>query len=77
MCGKDFIWGLNSNSLKIIQAKLKLSLASGKANGKFQFERHGYFVADLVKGLHPGNAVRFGIRPLEFDAWLTKHAEPG
>ena len=29
------------------------------------------------KGLHPGNAVRFGIRPLEFDAWLTKHSEPG
>ncbi len=29
------------------------------------------------KGLHQGNAVRFGIRPLEFDAWLTKHATPG
>ena len=29
------------------------------------------------KGLHPGNAVRFGLRPLEFDAWLTRHAEPG
>ena len=36
------------------------------------------FVALAVaefKGLHPGNAVRFGIRPLEFDAWLTKHSE--
>jgi hypothetical protein len=29
------------------------------------------------EGLHPGNAVRFGIRPLQFEAWLTKHAEPG
>ncbi len=39
-----------------------------------------HFVAlalDEFKGLHPGNAVRFGIRPLEFNAWLTKHAEPG
>lgn len=27
--------------------------------------------------LHPGNAVRFGLRPLEFDAWLAKHATPG
>ena len=29
------------------------------------------------KGLHPGNAVRFGIRPLQFEAWLNKHAGPG
>ncbi len=26
------------------------------------------------KTLHPGNAVRFGIRPLEFSAWQAKHA---
>ena len=39
-----------------------------------------HFVAlalDEFKGLHPGNAVRFGIRPLEFNAWRAKHAEPG
>ena len=29
------------------------------------------------KGLHPGNAVRFGLRPLEFNAWQAKHAQPG
>jgi Fic/DOC family len=29
------------------------------------------------KGLHPGNAVRFGIRPLELDAWQARHAQPG
>ena len=28
------------------------------------------------KGLHPGNAVRFGIRPLQFEAWLNRHAGP-
>ena len=27
------------------------------------------------KALHPGNAVRFGIRPLELEAWQTRHAE--
>jgi len=27
--------------------------------------------------LHPGNAVRFGIRPLELEAWLARHAGPG
>jgi Fic/DOC family len=27
------------------------------------------------KGLHPGNAVRFGIRPLELEAWLARRAE--
>lgn len=26
------------------------------------------------KTLHPGNAVRFGIRPLEFSAWQKRHA---
>jgi len=39
-----------------------------------------HFVALAIaefKGLHPGNAVRFGIRPLEFEAWRKKHAGPG
>jgi len=38
-----------------------------------------YFVALALaefKGLHPGNAVRFGIRPLELEAWLVRHTEP-
>ena len=30
-------------------------------------------VLDEFKALHPGNVVRFGIRPLEFSAWLEKH----
>ena len=29
------------------------------------------------KALHPGNAVRFGIRPLELEGWLQRHANPG
>jgi hypothetical protein len=27
--------------------------------------------------LHPGNAVRFGIGPLEFAAWKEKHMRQG
>ncbi len=46
--GKDFIEGLNPNSLKVIQAVVEPSLAMAKADDKFQFERHGYFVADRV-----------------------------
>ena len=30
-------------------------------------------VLDEFKALHPGNAVRFGIQPLEFAAWRGKH----
>ena len=30
-------------------------------------------VREEFQALHPGNAVRFGIRPLEFSAWLEKH----
>ena len=29
------------------------------------------------KALHQGNAVRFGIRPLEFSAWQAKHVQTG
>ncbi|TBR77185.1 MAG: glutamine--tRNA ligase/YqeY domain fusion protein [Burkholderiaceae bacterium] len=46
--GKEFLASLNPNSLKVIQAVVEPSLASAKPDDKFQFERHGYFVADRV-----------------------------
>jgi glutaminyl-tRNA synthetase len=51
--GKDFIESLNPDSLKVVTGYVEPSLgASGviaaKADDKFQFERHGYFVADRV-----------------------------
>ena len=54
--GKDFIEGLNPNSLKVISAFVEPSLGvsgviAAKADDKFQFERHGYFVADRVDHL--------------------------
>jgi glutaminyl-tRNA synthetase len=44
--GKDFIESLNPDSLQVVTAYVEPSLVSAKADDKFQFERHGYFVAD-------------------------------
>ncbi|WP_396267699.1 glutamine--tRNA ligase/YqeY domain fusion protein [Ideonella sp.] len=44
--GKDFLEALNPNSLKVITAIVEPSLAAAQPDQKFQFERHGYFVAD-------------------------------
>jgi len=39
---------LNPGSKKVISAQLEPSLREAKAEERFQFERHGYFVADRV-----------------------------
>jgi glutaminyl-tRNA synthetase len=46
--GKDFIESLNPHSLKVVTAIVEPSLANAKPGQQFQFERHGYFVADRV-----------------------------
>ena len=46
--GKDFLACLNPDSLQIVSAYLEPSLAMAQQDAKFQFERHGYFVADRV-----------------------------
>ncbi len=46
--GKDFIEALNPDSLKVVTAYVEPSLATAKPDEKFQFERHGYFVADRL-----------------------------
>ena len=46
--GKDFIERLNPNSLKVVAAIVKPSLAHAQTDEKFQFERLGYFLADRV-----------------------------
>jgi glutaminyl-tRNA synthetase len=45
---KNFLEELNPDSLKVTSAFVEPSLASAKSEEKFQFERHGYFVADRV-----------------------------
>ena len=46
--GRDFLASLNPDSLRVVQAIVEPSLAQARADDKFQFERHGYFVADRV-----------------------------
>jgi glutaminyl-tRNA synthetase len=46
--GKDFIESLNPNSLKVVTTIVEPSLANAKPGQQFQFERHGYFVADRI-----------------------------
>jgi glutaminyl-tRNA synthetase len=70
--GKDFLTALNPDSLKVITAYVEPSLGAGgaiaaKADDKFQFERHGYFVADR-KDHGAGKAVFNKITGLK-DTW--------
>jgi glutaminyl-tRNA synthetase len=43
---KDFLEEINPDSLKVVTAYVEPSLGNAKGDEKFQFERHGYFVAD-------------------------------
>ena len=41
-----FLDDINPNSVQTITAQLELGLKDAKPSESFQFERHGYFVAD-------------------------------
>ncbi|MGJ8620970.1 MAG: glutamine--tRNA ligase/YqeY domain fusion protein [Methylophilaceae bacterium] len=45
---RDFLTDINPDSVHTITAQLEASLQDAKADEIFQFERHGYFVADRV-----------------------------
>jgi glutaminyl-tRNA synthetase len=45
--GQDFTMYLNPQSLEIVQAKAEPSLASARPGDRYQFERLGYFCADV------------------------------
>ena len=65
--GKDFLTALNPDSLKVITAYVEPSLANSSAGQHFQFERHGYFVADRIDHA-PGKLVFNKITGLK-DTW--------
>jgi glutaminyl-tRNA synthetase len=46
--GRDFLAVLNPQSKQTAQAYVEPALATASAGASFQFERHGYFVADRV-----------------------------
>jgi len=50
---RHFLDDLNPNSFSEVQAALEPSLKDAKPEDRFQFERHGYFVADM-KDSKPG-----------------------
>jgi glutaminyl-tRNA synthetase len=54
--GVDFIADLNPNSKVVVTAQLEASLKDAAAEDRFQFERHGYFVADRIDS-RPGLPV--------------------
>ncbi|MES2933649.1 MAG: glutamine--tRNA ligase/YqeY domain fusion protein [Pseudomonadota bacterium] len=46
--GKDFMTLLNPNALEVVKAYLEPGMSAAMPDERFQFERHGYFVADRV-----------------------------
>lgn len=46
--GKDFKTALNPDSKKVTTGYVEPFLLKAQAEERFQFERHGYFVADRV-----------------------------
>jgi glutaminyl-tRNA synthetase len=67
---RNFIDDLNPASKRIITAYVEPALADAVAEEHFQFERHGYFVADLVDH-HPGRLV-FNRTVTLRDSWSKK-----
>ena len=65
--GKDFKASLNPESCRVITAYVEPSLAQAAPDRKFQFERHGYFVADRQDHA-PGRPVFNRITGLK-DSW--------
>jgi glutaminyl-tRNA synthetase len=51
--GRDFLSVLNPASKKIVMAYVEPSLASATQGERFQFERHGYFIAEPADDKHP------------------------
>jgi glutaminyl-tRNA synthetase len=45
---RDFLADLNPESVRVVTAQLEPALKNAKPEDRFQFERHGYFVADRV-----------------------------
>jgi glutaminyl-tRNA synthetase len=65
--GKDFKAFLNPGAKEVITAYLEPGLANAAPEQRFQFERHGYFVADRVDS-KPGKPVFNRITTLK-DSW--------
>jgi glutaminyl-tRNA synthetase len=65
--GKEFLSLLNPSSLKVVTAIVEPSLAHAQPDDKFQFERHGYFVADRID--HVADKPVFNLAVGLKDSW--------
>ena len=65
--GRDFLQDLNPDSARVITAQLEPALKDAQPEERFQFERHGYFVADS-KDSKPG-APKFNRAVTLRDSW--------
>ncbi|WP_197331134.1 glutamine--tRNA ligase/YqeY domain fusion protein [Ralstonia syzygii] len=64
---KNFLDALNPDSKQVVAAYLEPTLATAKPEDRFQFERHGYFVADRIDS-QPGKPVFNRVVGLK-DSW--------
>jgi glutaminyl-tRNA synthetase len=67
---RDYLDDINPNSKQVITAQLEPSLKDAKAEDRFQFERHGYFVADRVDS--KAGAPVFNRTVTLKDSWAAK-----
>ena len=67
--GRDFLTALNPQSLRVARAWVEPTLAKAQAEDRYQFERHGFFVADRREHTVSGRNLVFnritGLR----DSW--------
>ncbi|MDR0634408.1 MAG: glutamine--tRNA ligase/YqeY domain fusion protein, partial [Azoarcus sp.] len=67
---RDFLDDINPGSIRIVQARLEPALRAARAEERFQFERHGYFVADRYDSAEGAPVFNRAI-PLR-DSWTKK-----
>lgn len=73
--GQTFLDNMNPDSLKVESCKLEMSLKDAKPEDKFQFERLGYFCADMKD--HSGDNPVFNRTVTLKDTWKKMMQKQG
>lgn len=68
--GKDLLSLINPDALQVVTAYLEAGIESAQPGDRYQFERHGYFVADMVDS-KPGKPVFNRVTTLK-DSWVAR-----
>ena len=67
---RDFLDDINTDSVRTVEARLEPALRASKAEQRFQFERHGYFVVDRYDSRE--GAPVFNRTVTLKDSWIKK-----